>query len=53
MLSFIRRRRAFAKVVLWVLIVMIAIGLLAWFGVGSIPLAPQAPQTPQTQQQGS
>jgi hypothetical protein len=38
---------------MWILIVMIAIGLLAWFGLGSIPLAPQAPQPPQTQQQSS
>lgn len=44
MLSMLRKRRVFTKVVLWVLVCMISIGLLAWYGVGSIPLAPQAPQ---------
>ena len=41
MLNVLRRRRAFAKFVLWVLIVMISIGMLAWFGgMGSISPAP-------------
>lgn len=44
MLSTLRKRRVFTRVVLWVLVCMISIGLLAWYGVGSIPLTPQAPQ---------
>lgn len=51
MLSVLRRRRAFTKVVLWILVVMISIGMLAWFGgMGSIS---PAVQPPQTQQQGT
>ena len=37
MLSFIRRRRAFAKFVLWILIAIISIGLIAWYGSGPYP----------------
>lgn len=48
MLSMIRRRRVFAKVVLWILIGMISIGLIAWYGVGLIPQAP--PQQQQSTQ---
>ena len=53
MLNVLRRRRALAKVVLWVLIAMLSLGMLAWFGgMGSISPA-QAPQPPQTQQQSA
>jgi hypothetical protein len=51
LLNVFRKRRALAKVVLWILIVMIGLGLLTWFGIGAIPLSPQSPQPPQTQQQ--
>ncbi len=48
MLNVLRRRRALAKVVLWVLIAMLSLGMLAWFGgMGSISPAPQPPQTQQ------
>jgi hypothetical protein len=51
LLSVLRRRRAFTKVVLWILVAMISIGMLAWFGgMGSIS---PAVQPPQTQQQGT
>jgi hypothetical protein len=51
LLSVLRRRRAFTKVVLWILVAMISIGMLAWFGgMGSIT---PAPQPSQTQQQGT
>jgi hypothetical protein len=48
---FLRRRDRFIKVVLWILVAMISIGMLAWFGgMGSIT---PTPQQPQTQQQGT
>lgn len=45
MLSILRKRRTFAKVIMWILVVMISVGLLAWYGV------PQASPPPQVQQQ--
>ncbi len=54
MLSVLRRRRAFTKFVLWILVAMISIGMLAWFGgMGSISPAPQPPQTQQQSIPGS
>jgi len=47
LLSIIRKRRAFAKAVMWILVVMISIGLLAWYGAGSVPQASPPPQVHQ------
>ncbi len=54
MLRVLRRRRALTKFVLWILVAMISIGMLAWFGgMGSISPAPQPPQTQQQSIPGS